>query len=277
MRSALFRRRRVVLVVAALAVAGIFGALAGVLQMPTPTATGGHANKRSDPVHALTATRPVAEDHAPVMTDPWHANAMDATATKAESEAAVDRLCLMAARQQAEDRDGNDIRTGQDEPTESRRRLAATCATRPMPSDDDVDALLRSAAAAGNPGAKRALLEAKLQQDEQDTDAVAAGLSVSDRAAIRAYYADDVQALRELALHGDLQAAGQMAHLAEDGRLVEQDIVAAAAWRLYASASAAGSLPGDDILSTDPALDDFGDRDRAMAVAAAKDLYARRR
>lgn len=202
---------------------------------------------------------------------------MDATAAKAESEAAVDRMCLMAARQRAEDGDRDKAGTGRDEPIESRRTLAATCAARPMPSDDAVDALLRTAAAAGSAGAKRALLEAKLQQDEQDTDAVASGLSASDRATVRAYYADDVQALREMALHGDLQAAGQMADLAENGRLVEHDTVAAAAWRLYASATATGSLPGDHILSTDPALDDFGDRDRATAVAAAKDLYAQRR
>ena len=245
--------------------------------MPAPAATGGQASDRNGPAHASTAAQPLTEIRSPARTDPRQASTLDATAAKAESEAAVDRLCLMAARQRAEDRDGNDVRTGHDEPTESRRRLAATCASRPMPSDDDVDALLRTAAAAGSPGAKRALLEAKLQQDEQDTDAVAAGLSVSDRATIRAYYAGDVQALRELALHGDLQAAAQMAHLAEDGRLVEQDIVTAAAWRIYASATAAGSLPGDDILSTDPALDDFGDRDRAMALAAAKDLYAQRR
>lgn len=274
MRSILLRRRATYLGVGSIAAVGLLCAVVGLSHPHAMETVGrlrgavGGASRSPMQLRPTGSTQPVAP---PGRSSGDSANSATA---RAEADATTGLLCRQLARQQADT--AGDAGTDHDEPGEPRRRWIATCANQPIASDDDVDTLLRTAADAGSPRARRELLEARLRQDEQDTDAVTPGLPDPDRASVRAYYADDVQAIRELALKGDTEAANVMAQLADDGRLVDGDPIAAAAWRLFASALAAPSLPGDATLSTDPALDDFGDRERAMAVAQAKDLYAQR-
>ncbi|WP_188795152.1 hypothetical protein [Dyella nitratireducens] len=118
------------------------------------------------------------------------------------------------------------------------------------------------------------MLEQKLRQDSEDVDALAADVLPDDMTAVSAYYAADVAALRSMALQPDAEAARLMAQLEEEGKLVERDPIEAASWQIFARLSAQRSLPRDEDLLRDPALDDFGDEDSAAAISLAKKLYS---
>lgn len=155
-----------------------------------------------------------------------------------------------------------------------RERLVGFCAKTLVSSEDDILSRMRAAATAGSADARRDVLEQKLRQDSEDVDALAADVLPDDMTAVSAYYAADVAALRSMALQPDAEAARLMAQLEEEGKLVERDPIEAASWQIFARLSAQRSLPRDEDLLRDPALDDFGDEDSAAAISLAKKLYS---
>jgi hypothetical protein len=190
-------------------------------------------------------------------------------------DANLDDVCSRIATQAAyESQPGEASITASEPSSTEKKQLSRVCAKKMISSDDEILSRMRDAANAGSVDAKRHVLEQKLQQDTEDLDAIASDLSPEDMPAVRAYYADDVTALHNMALQPDAEAARLMAQLEEDGKLVERDPVEAASWQIFARISAQSVLPADADLLRDPALEDFGDEDSAAAISLAKMLYS---
>ncbi|MFC3653269.1 hypothetical protein ACFONN_17035 [Dyella humi] len=189
--------------------------------------------------------------------------------------ASMDELCSRISAQAVSESQPEAAPITASEPANAEQeRLTAACAKKLASSDDEILSRMRDAANAGNAEAKRRVLEQKLQQDAEDVDAMGDDVSPDDMPAVYAYYADDVAALHDMALQPDAEAAGLMAQLIEDGKLVARDPIATASWQIYARISAQGTLPADEDLLRDPALEDFGEEDSAAAIALAKILYS---
>jgi hypothetical protein len=226
------------------------------------------------PVSAAT-TSALLPGHQPLLRKGIASAMHDEPARQLFADANLDELCSRIAAQAAhESRLGEAPITAAEPANAEQQRLAGVCAKRLTSSDDNILSRVRDAANAGNTEAKRQMLEQKLQQDAEDVDAMGDDLLPDDMSAVYAYYADHVAALREMALQPDIQAANLMADLIQNGKLVERDPIAAAAWQLFARMSVQGTLPSDEDLLRDPALEELDEADSNAAIAQAKTLYS---
>lgn len=199
----------------------------------------------------------------------------DNPASRLFDDARMDEVCSRISAQAAYELQPGEAPITASEPGgDEKERLNGFCAKKLISSDDEILSRMRDAASAGSAEARRHLLEQKLQQDSEDLDAIAADLSTDDMPAVRDYYADDVAALHSMALQPDAEAARLMAQLEDGGKLVERDPIEAASWQIFARISVERTLPADEDLLRDPALDDFGEEDSAAAIASAKTLYS---
>ena len=257
----IFNRRRLMLVAATLGAAIVLGGM----MHPAHTAL--------EPATAKTPR--FASGNQVILSQAVASVIYDDLASRLFDGANMDEVCSLISNQAAyESQPGEAPITVSEPDGAEQERLKEVCKKKLMSSDDDILSRMRDAASAGSMEAKRHLLEQNLQQDTEDVDAIAPDLSTDDMPAVRAYYADDVAALHGMALQPDAEAARLMAQLTEDGKLVERDPIKAASWQIFARISVERTLPSDEDLLRDPALEDFDDEDSAAAISFAKNLYS---